>query len=406
MKLILKRKYIVSIVALCLLISGCAFQERTRTNRGLNSTILDYPIREVAFTSTEPGGLVLGIANVANFVCDVPGCSDSIKENKDKILRIIDQLKKHHVNMILFPEFSLTGYFWVDDSEPPLKDSESCWEYMKEGVLDNHKQWLKDEVQARLDEELQYIIFNTIRENPETISKVNSHKKFLNSTYIIDKSFDCEDIVANEQKAIYDKTFLPGIEKAYTTTNKKDYLVLKTQWGDFGFTTCYDMCFSQLYQEYALIHNVDAVIELSSWRGTGSGENGKREYALTCNGEDCSKDYPNYWGFTWDIMTSSRAATNQIWMIAANAVGQQKRGDYNFWGGSGVWSPAGINIVEASHDHEELLVVKNLPIKEYFRKEQKDFSYKNDFKLIYEPIPNSKDACLMDGCDSFTRWRR
>ena len=236
-----------------------------------------YPVTEVIFRAAKSrqAGLTIAMANIRNHVCVNAGCDASIEENKRKMVAIIDQLKKQHVNMILFPEFSLTGYFWGRDHEP-------VWAYMDKGVLNKHKAWLKNEIPSRIDNELKYIIFNSIRKNPKT---AGYKKKFLNSTYVIDKQFDCDDFSADEKTHIYDKTFLPGIEKIYTTTEKTDFLVIQTKWGRFGFTTCYDMCFAQLYQEYALVHNVDAIIQLASWRATGSGESGKRKYRLICNGE-------------------------------------------------------------------------------------------------------------------------
>jgi predicted amidohydrolase len=109
-------------------------------------------------------------------------------------------------------------------------------------------------------------------------------------------------------------------------------------------------------------------------------------------------------------MISDRAATNQIWMIAANAVGWQEKGGYQFWGGSGVWAPSGIKVVEASHVEEELIVVKNLPIEKCVESERKKFSYADDFKKVYRPVPNNccNPSCCCSAencCGSFTRFK-
>jgi predicted amidohydrolase len=354
-----------------------------------------YPVTDVTFQSGKgrQKGLTIAIANIENHVCVQAGCDASIEENKRKMVAVIDQLKKQHVNIILFPEFSLTGYFWSGDHEP-------VWAYMDKGVLNRHKAWLKNEVQSRLDDELKYIIFNSIRKNPKTSG---SKEKFLNSTYVIDKRFDCDDFSADEKTHIYDKTFLPGIEKDYTTTEKTDFLVIETQWGKFGFTTCYDMCFAQLYQEYDEVHKVNAIIQLASWRATGSGESGKRKYKLICNGALCDRLSENYWGFQWETMISDRAATNQVWMIGANAVGYQKRGNYQFWGGSGLWAPSGIKIAEASHTAEELIIFRNVPIRQQYTIERTNFNLKKDFDRVYAPVPNGS-GCQYKHCGSFTRW--
>lgn len=356
-----------------------------------------YPATEVVFSAG--GGkhdvLTIALANIKNHVCTETGCDVSIEENKRKMVTVIEQLKKRHVNMILFPEFSLTGYFWGGDPDP-------VWEYMNKGVLNQHKRWLREEIKSKLDNELKYIIFNSIRNNPATAV---GEKKYLNSTYVIDKNFNCDDFSADEKTHIYDKTFLPGIEKDYTTTEKTDFLVIETEWGRFGFTTCYDMCFSQLYQEYALIHKVNAIIQLASWRATGPGNSGKRKYDLVCNGAPCNRVSEDYWGFQWDTMISDRAATYQIWMFGANAVGLQKRGNYRFWGGSGLWAPSGLKIAEASHNAEELIVFRNVPIKQQCQRELKSFEFKDDFDLVYAPVEDNS-RCTLKHCGSFTRFEK
>jgi predicted amidohydrolase len=292
--------------------------------------------------------------------------------------------------MIIFPEFCLTGYFWGDPKRANNKVPYSpqgfaeCWEYMNKGALDEHKDWLR-EVKSRLDATLQYIIFNTIRRNPARASAPEgSRNRFLNATFIIDKDFDSENFAANEKTHIYDKTFLPGIEKVYTTSGQNDYLVLETEWGRFGFTICYDMCFAQIYQEYAMVHKVDAVIQMASWRGT------------------TERSYPHmnvksgrYYGFIWDLMAPARAATNQVWLIACNAVGKQKKGNYEFWGGSGLWAPSGIKLLQASHLDEELLVIHNVDIKKQTKREQDDFWYYKDFMEVYRPIKDRRSFTRM-----------
>lgn len=311
--------------------------------------------------SHDLGKISIGIANIQNHVS--PTGTASIDKNKHKILNVIDEFKKYKVNMILFPEFSLTGYFWENSPE--------CWNYMREGLTNNQLEWLA-EVKSKLDDDLNFIIFNNIRLNPD-----KPDGKFLNSTFIINKDFDVAKLNSkkNEQSYIYDKTFLPGIEKIFTTSGKVDSLVLDTKWGRFGFTTCYDMCFAQIYQEYAMFDHVDAVIELASWRGTST-----RKYPAMNIRND------HYYGFVWDLTASSQAAFNQIWIIASNAVGKQKRGDYEFWGGSGVWAPSGMNIVQGAHDSEELIVIHHVDIKGQTKFEHEDFHYYEDFIEIYKPI--------------------
>jgi len=327
-----------------------------------------FPVIEKSY-SDDPSKISIGIVNKSNSVS--PSGMESIDENKQEILDLIDLAKKYGVNMVLFPEFSLTGYFWEDTQE--------CWNYMREGVTNNHLDWLAD-VKSKLDDQLKYVIFNNIRLDPN-----DPGGKFLNSTYVVDKTFDCTNLnsESNEQSHIYDKTFLPGIEKTFTNTGKTDTLILDSQWGKFGFTTCYDICFTQILQEYAMINKVDGFIQLASWRGSS-----ERDYP----GMQITVDH--YYGFIWDLMISSQAAFNQTWVLGSNAVGTQERGDYEFWGGSGLWAPSGVKLFEGSNDQEELIVIHNVDILGQVEYEHDDFFYYDDFINIYDPL---------EGLRTFTR---
>jgi predicted amidohydrolase len=354
----------------------------------------EFKVTEGAYSSTG-GGLTVGLANLQNLVSQEEQElkeNRSIEANKRKILTAIDTLKQYGVNMILFPEFSLTGYFWDDpnwgkNTSPFNPEGDrSCWKYMENGTIDQNKDWLK-QVKSKLDATLKYIIFTSIRKNPKTRAvPAGPVNKFLNSTFIVDEHFNCEDLSQNEVSHIYDKTFLPRIEKVYLESGQSDFLMVETEWGRFGFAICYDMCFSQLFQEYAMIHKVDGVIVTASWRGTAD-----RDYSSLNVRTD------EYYGFLWDLMASARAATDQIWMITCNAVGKQGRGNYRFWGGSGVWAPSGVSLVQASRIDEELLVIRGLDIQGEIRKEHDDFWYYRDFTEIYRPTEDQR---------SFTRVRQ
>ena len=137
-----------------------------------------------------------------------------------------------------------------------------------------------------------------------------------------------------------------------------------------------------------MFDKVDAVVELASWRGPA-----EREYP------GMNVKNSNYYGFQWDLMAPSQAAFNQIWVIAANAVGTQQRGNYKFWGGSGVWAPSGLELIQASNDSQELIVVHNLDIKGQTKFEHDDFFYYDDFIKIYDPIMDKRSFTRMNGDD-------
>ena len=258
-------------------------------------------------------GACIALANIHNYVSNTEEDllrGTGIAKNKDRILKIVDMAKSAGANMILIPEFSLTGYFWPDPEWNkklgPYNPNgyAPCWAYMNRGALDHHRDWLK-QLKSRLDDQLQYIFFNALRKNPDHPDKpAGPRNKFLNSTYVVDKNFNCDDLHRNESTHIYDKTMLPGIENIYETSGQDDVLVVDTPWGRFGFTSCYDMCFSQLYETYAAINRVDGVIQLASWRGPAL-----RAYPMMNIRNE------QYYGYQWNLMAAARAATNQIYHL-------------------------------------------------------------------------------------------
>jgi predicted amidohydrolase len=306
--------------------------------------------------SENNNNLSIGLANIHAIVPD-------IEQNKINFINCINEFKKKNVNMILFPEFCLTGYFWGEDDNNGSKD---CWDYMETGVTDNHYEWIDNEILPLLDDTLQFIIFNNIRKGPS--------KKYYNSTFILNKQIDYKN-----PEFIYDKTFLPGIENIYTESGKTDRVILDTKWGRFGFSTCYDFCFSQLYQEMARIDKVDAVIQLSSWRATG-----RRDYSNVNVYTD------TYYKDLWNMLMDGTAARNQIWIIACNAVGIHPISKAIFCGSSGIWAPSGLKLIQSSDINEELTILHNIDIKEQIKFEKDDFDYKVDFQKIYKDLSDKR----------------
>ncbi len=309
-----------------------------------------FPVIERVY-SDDPTGLSVGLANTAAVVPD-------IEANKDKVLRAARVFKQRHVNFAVFPEFSLSGYFWED--EP------SCRRYMGEAIIENHLDWIEAELKPLLDDEFAGIILNNVAAGPDG--------KFFNKTFVVARDFE---FLAPENT--YEKVFLPGIEKTYTESGRDDRLVRAGARGRFGFTTCYDCLFTDLLREYAIVDKVDAIVEIASWRAAAT-----RDYP----GLNVRTDH--YYGDLWDTVLAASAAINQVWVIACNAVGRHGISGAAFWGGSGIWAPSGLCLLRGSHFNEELLVVHNLDIKGARKAEQDDFDYAIDFNAIYRPLEGSR----------------
>jgi predicted amidohydrolase len=290
---------------------------------------------------------------LANLHAVVPG----IEENKAKVAHACREFKARGVNVAVFPEFCLSGYFWEDE--------DACWEYMEQAVTERHLDWIDGELRPLLDDGFRAIILNNITRG--------SGRRFRNTTLIV--ADEITDPLADE--FAYHKVFLPGIEKVYTESGRDDRLIVTGHRGGekIGFTTCYDYLFNDLLREYAVVDRVDAILEIASWRAAAT-----RDYP----GMNVRTDL--YYGDLWDNVLAAASATNQVWTIACNAVGRHAISGAVFWGGSGVWAPSGLKLIQASHFNEELVVVHNIDVMGARRQEKDDFDYAFDFSEVYRPM--------------------
>jgi predicted amidohydrolase len=303
--------------------------------------------------SADRSRLSVGLANISALVPDV-------EANKDKVLRAARIFKERGVNIAIFPEFCLSGYFWEDVDE--------CREYIDTALTERHLDWIESELLPLVEGELRGIVLNNLTEGPDG--------KYLNATFPIAPGYDY-----THPDNVYNKVFLPGIEKIYTASGRDDRLVIDSRYGHgrFGFTTCYDYLFGDLLREYALGDEVDAIVQVAAWRAAAT------------------RDYPGmnvrtdaYYGELWDSVMAASSATNQVWTIACNAVGRHGVTGVPFWGGSGVWAPSGLKLIQASHFNEELIIVHNLDIAGVRKQEKEDFDYTIDFREVYRPLENSR----------------
>ncbi|MDY7105978.1 MAG: carbon-nitrogen hydrolase family protein [Actinomycetota bacterium] len=294
----------------------------------------------------------IGLANIAAVV---PG----IEENKEKITRAARVFASLDVDVAVFPEFALSGYFW--DDEP------ACRAYMDRALIEHHLDWVRDELMPLCgDGGLRAIVLNNLTADP-------SGAGYRNRTIVV--SPKVPDPLASDSS--YDKIYLPGIEKTYTTSGGADRFVVDSAElaGRFGFTTCYDYLFTELLRHYAFDDRVDAIVQVASWRAVAS-----REYPFMNVRTDL------YYGDLWDKTMAASSAQNQVWTFACNAVGRHGVTGVPFWGGSGVWAPSGICLVQASNIVEELLVVHNLDITGARRFELDDFDYEFDFREVHRSM--------------------
>ncbi len=282
----------------------------------------------------------------------------SVPENLANMEQVIDIAHQRDVNIVIFPELCITGYLWDDPDDP--KDSQ-VWDQLNEGensrvakTINRIRDSLRDDGKG-----LEYVFYNNVRRRD---------KEMMNSTFVLHPGVDY-----TQEKFIYDKIFLPPLERRFFSQGTDRRLTIKTKWGNFGFMVCYDLCFLELARKYALRDNVDAIVTMAHWRSEAV-----REYPMMNVMTD------HYYGYLWDLMNSSKAAYNQVWSLAANAVGPHPRAGSYFWGGSGVWAPSGMKVVQASNITAELILLHNVDIHGQRFRERDDFDYQIDFSEFYK----------------------
>ncbi len=289
----------------------------------------------------------------------------SVSKNMNKIEQIIELAHESGVNILVLPELSITGYIWKARNTDEIK---SLLTQGENGLIEP---WLRN-IRDSLTEGkggLEYIFYSNARE-------ING--SLYNCTFILNPLLDYRD-----EDYIYAKVFLTPNEKAYFKQGTDKRVSIDTKWGRFGFLICYDLCFVELPRQYAFIDKVDAIVTMAAWHSQAV-----REYSAMNTRTD------HYYGFLWDLMNASKAAYNQVWSLGVNWVGRHLKSREYFWGGSGVWAPSGMRLLQLSNINEELLIIRNLDIKGQRSKEKDDFNYRIDFENFYRNMKHPLDCTL------------
>ena len=295
-------------------------------------------------------------------ISNIYGTPD-IKANLNKMEEIIQLAHHYDVNILIFPELSVSGYVWNS------ADQKDVLELLMEGENTQIEEWLKN-IRNSLtagSNGLEYICYGNARQKDG---------KLYNSTFILSPDLDY-----NEEEYIYAKVFLTPIERDYFNQGTDKRLTLDTKWGRFGFMICYDLCFVELARQYAFVDCVDAIITMAAWHSEAV-----REYSRMNTRTD------HYYGFLWNLMNGSKAAYNQVWSLGSNWVGLHKKSGEYFWGGSGIWAPSGMTLLQASNINEELLVIRNLDIQGQRDQEKDDFNYRIDFQDFYRHMDHQSEC--------------
>jgi len=279
----------------------------------------------------------------------------SVAQNMKKMEAIIQIAHQKGVNMLVFPELAVSGYIW------PTDNPDEVFDVLSEGENGKIASWLKNIKDSLTDGEngLEYVFYGNAR---------LQEGAFYNAAFILHPGLDVAD-----GQYVYDKVFLTPSEKRYFRQGSDGRVSLDTRWGRFGFLICYDLCFVEMPRRYAFVDEVDAVITMAAWQSEAVREYGRMNVRTD-----------HYYGWLWDLMNASKAAYNQVWSVGTNWVGPHNRHKEYFWGGSGIWAPSGMQLLQGSNIKEELLIIRNVNIKRQRERERDDFDYRIDFNTFYQ----------------------
>jgi len=286
--------------------------------------------------------------------------------NLSRIESIVQVAHEVGADILVLPELCISGYVWDADHKTEVQEQIKASDNSQTDV-----RRVLDRVNAGLaagDGGLNMVFFGNVR-----VDRNHGETHAHDSTFVMAPRVDYNSV-------FYDKIFLTPLEKLFFDRGSDERLVLDAGCGRMGVMMCYDLCFVEMGKLYAFYDEVDVMITTAAWR------------------TEAVRDYPllnvrleNYYQFIWRLMNSALAAHNQVWSIGANCVGVFEKTGGRFCGESGVWSPSGIPLVHASHEEEELIVIRNLDVKGHMRHQAKeDFDYSLDFDEVYRRIGDIK----------------
>ena len=287
-----------------------------------------------------------------------PSCD--VSANLARMEEVVQLAHRKRANLVVFPELFVTGYVWDEPDDPEDRTVQALLDEGENGNTTATLNRIRDGLVTD-GSGPEYVFFNNAR---------RKDGQRYNSTFVLHPGLDYAS-----EAFIYDKIFLTPLEQRFFRQGSDKRLTIDTKWGRFGFLVCYDLCFVELARKYAFTDHVDAIVTMAHWRSEAV-----REYARMNVMTD------HYYGYLWDIMNSSKAAYNQVWSLAANAVGPHEKDGCYFWGGSGVWAPSGMPVVQASNITPELILVRHIDLRGQRELEQDDFDYKIDFSRFYSEI--------------------
>lgn len=254
----------------------------------------------------------------------------NIKKNLDLHLQTIEKARKAGVDLLVFPELSLTGYKLRDLVETVAVDPEKAREIRA--------------LKARSKDIA--LVFGFVEERPA------EKGLFYNSA-----AFCAEGRILH----IHRKVFLPTFglfEEARFFAPGRNFRTFDTPWGKMGLLICRDFLhYNASYLLYA--GGAETMIAISAAPGRGlSGDKGFASSRM------------------WELMGEAMGRFSQAFVLYCNRVGLED--GVVFAGGSFIFNPMGERLSQAAYFEPEL-VIREIDMNEV-RKARKNWPFKRDDK--------------------------
>jgi predicted amidohydrolase len=251
-----------------------------------------------------------------------------IEKNLRRHLEYISRAKKENVDLLIFPELSLTGYTLKDLVADVAIRPERDPEFMQ---IISHSKNIS-------------LVLGFVEET--------ERGQFFNSS-----AFLSEEKILHIHRKVYLPTYAM-FEEAKFFGQGKNFKTFDSPFGKAGMLICYDFLhYSSSYVLFA--GGSEIIIVLSAAPGRGMSE--KETYASS---------------YMWELMGESISRFSTAFLIYCNRVGFED--GKSFAGGSFIYAPSGQLIAKASYVEEEFLLAE-IDLEE-IRKYRKKWPYKRDDK--------------------------
>lgn len=252
----------------------------------------------------------MGIVKVAVVQMD-PKLGEN-QENLQKTVSFVNEAGNNGVNLIVFPECSLTGY---------------CFESREDAQ--NHALTVGAEWNVQLIAEAKKFNCTIV------VGLVEGDGEHLYNSALV--------IGPNGNLGIYRKSHLSelGVDN-FIETDDQPYSLIETEFGKLGVLICYDLRFPELARILSL-QGADVLVHITNLPLTGSSQ--------------------------VDILLPARAAENHVYVLSSDRVGAEQ--GYQFLGRSTIYDVDG-KVLEEANDQDEMIIYADL---DFNKPKEKDVFY-------------------------------